>query len=1460
MKYLLILLIFFNSSIFANDEIKIVYNSGLPPLKFTDKQQKANGLLIDIWKLWSKKTNTKISFIEASWDDTLKMVKNGKADIHAGLYYTKERDKYLDYSTQALFENKNYFFYNKDISNIHNNSDILPYVVGVGNGFPRVFMKNNYPNVVTKKFDKNTDLINAISKNEIKVVLSPFVNFVYSLKKNNIDISNFKYVEDKPVFTKKYFSAVKNGNVKLLKLINNGFKLITKEELKDIELKWTKNIKSNYVSKNNINFTKLEKEYLKTHHVIKIAVLKDWKPYDITDEYGEHIGYHADLLQLLSKISGINYQLVVYPTWKEAYNSTITGKTDAILGLSWSEEREEKYFNYSIPYTYTPYRLVVKKNNNTIKDIKSLKNKIAIIDKSIANSIIKKYNKNVTIVSVDTDEIAFKLIDKNKVEATLTNEISKNILKKYNLKIVQSIEDDASNIHMGVSKKLPILFTIIQKNFKKISIEEFNNLRNKWSYLNNEIDNKIEIKEIHLLDILPIKEIIVTLLIIIIISLILLKYLKKKKNLSISIVIWIFVSMTLIISAVATVIAINNLEKVQKQEIQHSLETISNITEKALYGWFNIQKNVFSFMLNNSNMLEQIDDLNKNKYNKLYLLNNQEKIHNYYKNIQNNLSTENSYFVVNKNYTVLSSSNRNMIGNTIKNKNIQNIITKAFKNRSTYLPPFKNSNNIFNKFYILTSIYEKNTNNIIAIFAIGINPENINKLSKQGRIGNSGETYIINKNAEFISSSRFNENVFLKLENKYKNSLTLSSSSALKHQKESNVEGYKDYRGIEVFGSWLWSENLNFAVITEIDKNEAMNSFFNLRNTIYSVVFLIITFTILLIIFIIWFTNKNKKELEIKNHELSNLTNTLEDIVEERTKELNNEKNFINSVLNGQENFVITSDGKHLKTANKAFFEFYNVKTTEEFIRKYGNCICDTFDNESPNEYIKKTMGNEKWLDYINSRPNEIHKTLIKKDNKNYIFTITSETLYFGDEILKTAIFTDITIMENAKKELEVIHKHTKDSIEYASLIQGALIPEQKLFDKHFKDSFVYWMPKDIVGGDIYLFEELRDADECLLMCIDCTGHGVPGAFVTMLVKAIERQIIAKIEHDKYHDIDISPAWILAYFNKQMKQLLKQDNQDSKSNAGFDGGIIYYNKKEQILKFSGAETPLFYTDENGEFITIKGSRHSVGYKKCNIDYKYKEHIIHVKEGMKFYITTDGYIDQNGGEKDFPFGKKRFLKILKNNISFDMTKQKDILINELLHYENMIENNDRNDDITVIGFEIKDDQIKTLLEYQGELTQNIISHNIELLENKINDINILSKLSTIVIELTQNMMNYSKSYSENDNKIAPAGFIKVVKDKKDRYYITSRNIISIDDKNKIEPILDEIKHMHKDEIKKRYKELRKSGRDKHEKGAGIGFFEIAKLSRDIDYKFKKINKNKYSFEFKVNVERRMKERN
>jgi ABC-type amino acid transport substrate-binding protein/serine phosphatase RsbU (regulator of sigma subunit) len=272
-----------------------------------------------------------------------------------------------------------------------------------------------------------------------------------------------------------------------------------------------------------------------------------------------------------------------------------------------------------------------------------------------------------------------------------------------------------------------------------------------------------------------------------------------------------------------------------------------------------------------------------------------------------------------------------------------------------------------------------------------------------------------------------------------------------------------------------------------------------------------------------------------------------------------------------------------------------------------------------------------------------------------------------------------------AKKEVEAMHKHTRESIEYAALLQDAILPDNKIMEEYFSDYFIHWMPKDTVGGDIWLFDRLRTKDECLLFYIDCTGHGVPGAFVTMIVKAVEREIVAHIMDNP--QMDISPAWVMGYFNRAMKTLLKQDNKDSKSNAGWDGGIIYYNKKEKILKFAGAETPLFYINNDGELTTLKGNRYSVGYKKCDMDYQYKETIIEVEKGMKFYCTTDGYLDQNGGKKDFPFGKKRFSNIIKNNFTLTMKEQKKIFLKEIKQYESYIQNNERNDDMTVIAFEI-----------------------------------------------------------------------------------------------------------------------------------------------------------------------------
>ena len=306
----------------------------------------------------------------------------------------------------------------------------------------------------------------------------------------------------------------------------------------------------------------------------------------------------------------------------------------------------------------------------------------------------------------------------------------------------------------------------------------------------------------------------------------------------------------------------------------------------------------------------------------------------------------------------------------------------------------------------------------------------------------------------------------------------------------------------------------------------------------------------------------------------------------------------------------------------------------------------------------------------------------IKNRNKNGDYYWVDTVIYpeYNEQnkvYAYTAIRKDIT----AQKKLESLNKNIKSSIEVASFIQESILPTNAFINSCFTDKFIIWKPKDLVGGDIYFLEKLRNEDECLLMVIDCTGHGVPGAFVSMLIKAIEKQITNNLINTP--NKVINPGEILQSFNKKLKEILKQKERNLASNVGFDGGIIYYNKKEKILRYAGASNTLLYYDKN-EIKTIKGDRHSIGYKNSDINYEFKNNEIKVEQGMKFYLFSDGYIDQIGGEKKQSFSRSRTISILNEHKSESMKNQKEILLKELKNYQKDIE---QIDDITFLAVEI-----------------------------------------------------------------------------------------------------------------------------------------------------------------------------
>ena len=437
---------------------------------------------------------------------------------------------------------------------------------------------------------------------------------------------------------------------------------------------------------------------------------------------------------------------------------------------------------------------------------------------------------------------------------------------------------------------------------------------------------------------------------------------------------------------------------------------------------------------------------------------------------------------------------------------------------------------------------------------------------------------------------------------------------------------------------------------------------------------------ILLIFTVIVYNNRKLKQmvekktadLQEQKDKLFQFNKNLELIVNERTKDLELSKKSTDQILaNILLPILITSKERRvIMYANSFSCDLY--ERSKEQLK--GSYVDDIYTLE---------QGYESIVDKIkqNGKVEAMEVVVKTQKGKRFIALLSVTPIHYKGEDCYLGMTVDITKQKDMENEVRDIHKKTKDSIEYASLIQGALIPEKENFKDFFEDYFTIWQPKDIVGGDIYLFEKINE-DEALLMVIDCTGHGVPGAFVTMLVKAIERQIVAKIVNDR--NFEVSPAWVLEYFNKNMKRLLKQEDQSSISNAGFDGGVLYFNKKENIIKYAGAETPLFYLEGDNELIMIKGDRHSIGYKKSDVNYRFKEHLIPIDKGIRLYISTDGFIDQNGGQKGFPYGKKKFKGLIEANYEKTFITQKEIFQSEISKYQGK---GDRNDDITMIGMRI-----------------------------------------------------------------------------------------------------------------------------------------------------------------------------
>ena len=469
--------------------IKIVYNSGTPPLKFTDQNKQANGMLIDIWKLLADKNNLKIKFIEAQWKNTIEMVKDGRADIHAGIYYTKERDEFLDYTSKPMYENKNYFFYHKELKGITDKKKLKPYVIGVSNGYANDFMKKFYPDYHVVPHDSAEILDRSFANGDFKAILASMPTLMYYIHANNLNDKDFKYSEATFAYSKKYFGAVKQGNKKLLKLINDGFSNITDKELKDIEDKWTSDLKNNYLKDLSIisKFTQKEEKYLQEHKIIKMCSNPNWKPLEFFNSDIKHPdGIVIDTMRLLEKKlnNKIKFEHVPTKSWEESQKYLKEKKCD-ILPAAIKTSKREKYAKFTKPYLKYKLAIITKNDKPFVNKIEEILNKsIARKEGSGLIHKLREMDPSVNIIETKDYLEALQKVSKGEAYCTIaTLPVASYYINKFSLNNlhIAGYTDIMYNVSIAVRDDKLELLSILGKVLGEVSQQEHKMIYDKWA-------------------------------------------------------------------------------------------------------------------------------------------------------------------------------------------------------------------------------------------------------------------------------------------------------------------------------------------------------------------------------------------------------------------------------------------------------------------------------------------------------------------------------------------------------------------------------------------------------------------------------------------------------------------------------------------------------------------------------------------------------------------------------------------------------------------------------------------------------------------------------------------------------------------------------------------------------------------------------------------------------------------
>jgi PAS domain S-box-containing protein len=460
------------------------------------------------------------------------------------------------------------------------------------------------------------------------------------------------------------------------------------------------------------------------------------------------------------------------------------------------------------------------------------------------------------------------------------------------------------------------------------------------------------------------------------------------------------------------------------------------------------------------------------------------------------------------------------------------------------------------------------------------------------------------------------------------------------------------------------------------------------QKTLQKIAIYFLIFAFIVIGYFLRLLSKKNNNIRFANEALSSRNEEIEaqkEAVENQTLALektNKELIKLSIVAEKTDNSIIVAnaDGEII-WVNHGFERMLGIDF-EEFTRRYTSNLFSASLNLNIREIVAEAVATKQSMTYSSY-------TVTRVGREIWIHTTLTPVLDTDGKLeMIIAVDADVTRIKEAERELAINQVELTDSITYAKHIQVAMLPPDSLFSEAFNDSFILYRPKDIVSGDFYWLQIKNDV--IYLAIADCTGHGIPGAFMSILCISLLNEIVNGI-HDYVHTP--SADVLLNLMRENLKTALRQKADDNIMFDGMDIGLCIIDKKNNVLDYSGAYHHLYHLRQTKAGIDLTeyaGDNMPIGvYPNDHVPFtNYK---IPFDSSDSFYLFTDGYIHQWGGANGKKFGRRQFRDLLTSIAQESMYVKKIRMEQNLDEWiQKYVETGHRDfqvDDILVVGFKI-----------------------------------------------------------------------------------------------------------------------------------------------------------------------------